>query len=59
MPSKVRVQNIHRQQLSAQCNSNDPTERYNITYLHPDTGMTSWLKQDFSTEHTTPTEIQV
>lgn len=48
--------NIHRQQLAAQCNSNYPTERYNITYLYLDTGMISWLKQDFSTEHTTSTE---
>lgn len=58
MLSEVRVQNIHRQQLSAWCNSNYPTEKY-IIYLHPAIGMTSWLKQDFSTEYTTPAEIGV
>lgn len=57
--SKVRVQIIHRQQLSAHCNSNYPTEKYSITYLHPDIGMTSCLKQDFSTKYTTPTKIGV
>lgn len=37
-------QNIHRQQLSAQCNSKHPTESYNITYLYLDTSMISCLK---------------